>query len=129
MVNIRFITDETSWKTANNVDTNYNAEECFYYYKKKYSIQNEGNEFIVATEAGIIHQMQKASPGKVFIPAPPMDSTCGCNDCEFMKLNTLQKIYLSLKYEYPEVHIDEEIRLKALRPIERMLDLSAKLKL
>lgn len=95
----------------------------------KYSIQNEGNEFIVATEAGIIHQMQKASPGKVFIPAPPMDSTCGCNDCEFMKLNTLQKIYLTLKYEYPEVYVDEEIRIKALRPIERMLDLSAKLKL
>jgi quinolinate synthase len=95
----------------------------------KYTIENEANMFIVATEAGILHQMQKSSPSKMFIPAPPSDSTCGCNDCEFMKLNSLKKVYLALKNEFPEVHVDEKVRLEAVKPIERMLDISAKLKL
>ena len=95
----------------------------------KYTTQSNDREFIVATEAGILHQMQKASPDKVFIPAPPLDSTCGCNDCEFMKLNTLKKVYLSLKNEFPLVEVEESVRVKSLKPIERMLDLSAKLNL
>ena len=80
--------------------------------------------FIVATESGILHQMQKYYPEKQFIAAPPMDSTCGCNNCEFMKLNTLQKIYLTLKYEWPEVKVDAEIARKARRSIDAMLALS-----
>jgi len=86
------------------------------------------NQFIVATESGILHQMQKSSPKKVFIAAPPEDATCACNDCNFMKLNNMQKLYGSLKYEKPEIHVDEQIRIKALKPIQRMLDISAKMK-
>ncbi|MFT3741040.1 MAG: quinolinate synthase NadA [Breznakibacter sp.] len=93
----------------------------------KYTRDSEVGEFIVATESGILHQMQMASPQKNFIPAPPNDSTCACNDCEFMKLNSLQKIYLTLKYEWPEIDIEESIRIKALRPIQKMLELSNKL--
>jgi quinolinate synthase len=81
--------------------------------------------YIVATESGILHQMKKQNPGKTFIPAPPMDSTCGCSDCRFMKLHDLQKIYDSLREEKFEVFVDPEIREKALRPIRRMLELSA----
>lgn len=95
----------------------------------KYSRDKDVKEFIVATEAGILHQMQKSSPDKIFIPAPPNDSTCGCNDCEFMKLNTLQKVYLALKHEFPEVLVDEAIRIEAVKPINRMLEISADLKL
>lgn len=95
----------------------------------KYSVESEKREFIVATESGILHQMEKASPNKKFIPAPPLDSTCGCNDCEFMKLNTLKKVYLSLKNEFPLIEIDEELRKKALVPIERMLSISKDLNL
>ena len=95
----------------------------------KYTKENNFDQFIVATESGILHQMKKYSPKKQFIPAPPNDSTCACNDCEFMKLNTLKKIYLSLKHEFPEVNIDENIRIKAVKPIQRMLDISAKFKL
>ncbi|MCX7861868.1 MAG: quinolinate synthase NadA [Bacteroidales bacterium] len=80
--------------------------------------------YIVATETGILHQMKKAMPEKLFIPAPPIDSTCGCNDCKYMKLNTLEKIYFSLKNEQFEVTLPEEIIEKAYRPIKRMLDLS-----
>jgi len=80
--------------------------------------------FIVATEAGILHQMQKDSPGKTFVPAPP-DSGCACNDCPHMKLNTLEKVYLCLKYEQPELLMDEAVRLRSLQPIERMLEMSA----
>lgn len=80
--------------------------------------------FIVATESGILHQMQKLYPEKQFIPAPPIDSTCGCNNCEYMKLNTLQKIFLTLKYEWPEVSVDAEIAKKARRSIDAMLALS-----
>lgn len=93
----------------------------------KYSASNNCNKFIVATESGIIHQMKLKSPQKIFIPAPPNDSTCACNDCEFMRLNTLQKIYNALKYEWPSIQVKEDIRLKAVKPIERMLELSAKL--
>ena len=80
-------------------------------------------EFIVATEAGILHQMIKASPDKMFIPAPPNNS-CACNDCPHMKLNTLEKLYLCLKYEQPELILPEEIRQRALKPIMRMLEIS-----
>ncbi len=81
-------------------------------------------KFIVATESGIFHQMRKASPGKQFIPAPSVDSTCGCSDCSFMKLNTLQKVYLCLKYEKPEIILPADVIEKARIPIERMLELS-----
>ncbi|ASB49053.1 quinolinate synthase NadA [Alkalitalea saponilacus] len=94
-----------------------------------YSKSSDKSKFIVATESGIIHQMQKASPDKIFIPAPPMDSTCGCNDCEFMKLNTLEKIYLALKNELPEINIEDELRVKAIKPIHKMLEISEKLNL
>ena len=85
---------------------------------------SSANEFIVATESGILHQMQKACPDKLFIPAPSIDSTCGCNDCSYMKLNTLQKLYLALKYERPEIILDPAIIEKAKIPILRMLELS-----
>ncbi len=82
------------------------------------------DQFIVATETGIIHQMKKAAPQKEFIPAPPEDDTCSCNDCPYMKLNTMEKLYLCMKNEYPEIILDEETRKKALAPIERMLAMS-----
>ena len=89
-----------------------------------YTEKSEIKEFIVATESGILHQMQKACPDKSFIPAPSIDSTCGCNDCSFMKLNTMQKLYLALKYERPEIILDPKIIEKAKIPILRMLELS-----
>jgi quinolinate synthase len=92
----------------------------------KYSSSDNATAYIVATETGIIHQMRMASPAKNFIPAPPNDSTCGCNDCSFMKLITLKKLYLCLKYEQPEVIMDEDLRRKAEKPILRMLELSRK---
>ena len=88
-----------------------------------YTKQNTDKEFIVATEAGILHQMIKASPGKTFIPAPPNNS-CACNDCPHMKLNTLEKLYLCLNYELPELTLPEDIRIRALKPIKRMLEIS-----
>ncbi|MDR3328870.1 MAG: quinolinate synthase NadA [Prevotellaceae bacterium] len=93
----------------------------------KYSQLSTAKEFIVATEAGILYQMQRSSPDKTFIPVPPTDSTCGCNDCEYMKLITLQKLYLSLQHEVHEVLIEEALRKKAERSIVSMLDLSKKL--
>ncbi|MDX9771796.1 MAG: quinolinate synthase NadA [Bacteroidales bacterium] len=89
--------------------------------------RDNGNVFIVATEPGIIYQMKKAEPGKIFIPAPPKDSTCGCSECSFMKLITLEKIYNSLKFEEPEVTVDQLIIERAAVPIKRMLEISAKL--
>ena len=86
--------------------------------------QSEAKTFIVATESGIIHQMKKACPDKEFIAAPGEDSTCGCNDCSYMKLNTLEKLYACLRDETPEITIDEKIAERARRPIERMLALS-----
>lgn len=92
----------------------------------KYSETDSAKEYIVATETGILHQMQKNAPDKVFIPAPP-DNSCACNDCPHMKLNTLEKLYLCMEYEAPELTMDEELRKAALKPIKRMLDISAQL--
>jgi quinolinate synthase len=90
----------------------------------KFTKSDSANTYIVATETGILHQMQKASPEKTFIPAPPNNS-CACNDCPHMKLNTLEKLYLCLKYEAPEILMDEELRLAAKKPIDEMLRISA----
>ena len=92
-----------------------------------YSVKDDCDKFIVATESGILHEMQKKSPQKTFIPAPPMDSTCACNECSFMRLNTLEKLYNTLKYELPEVTVDPQIIERACRPIDRMLEISEKL--
>ena len=89
----------------------------------KYSMDNEATEFIVVTETGILHQMQKNSPHKTFIPAPPNNS-CACNDCPHMKLNTLEKLYLCMEYETPEIMMDENLIIAAKKPIERMLHIS-----
>ncbi|MBV2247119.1 MAG: quinolinate synthase NadA [Lentimicrobium sp.] len=89
----------------------------------KFSQTDDSKKYIVATEGGIIHQMQKASPGKEFIVVPS-DETCSCNDCPFMKMNTLEKLYLCLKNEEPEILLDENIRQQAAKPIERMLEIS-----
>jgi len=89
-----------------------------------YVEKSEARKFIVATESGILHQMNKQSPGKVFIPAPSIDSTCGCNDCSYMKLNSLEKLYLCLKHEMPEIILSEEVIRKAQAPIFRMLEIS-----
>lgn len=93
----------------------------------KHVQQSESMEFIVATESGILHEMIRTCPEKTFIPAPPNDSTCACNECSFMKLNTLEKLYFCLLNETPSIEIPEEIRLKAELPIRKMLDLSNKL--
>ena len=90
----------------------------------QYSKESDATEFIVATESGILHEMQKACPEKTFIPAPPNDSTCACNECNYMKLITLQKLYNCLKYEWPTIEVDPEIAEKAVRPIHRMLEMS-----
>lgn len=90
----------------------------------KFTIEDEAEAFIVATESGILYQMQKASPHKTFIPAPPTN-TCACNDCPYMKLNTLEKVYNCLKFESPEVTLPEELIQRARKPIERMLQISA----
>jgi quinolinate synthase len=89
----------------------------------KYAVDSPKREFIVVTEPGIIHQMQKAAPDKSFIPAPP-NGNCACNECPFMRLNTLEKLYVALRDLSPEIHMTEELRLGALQPIERMLALS-----
>jgi quinolinate synthase len=88
-----------------------------------YVKQSKETEFIIATEPGIIHQMEKACPDKTFIPAPP-DGDCACNQCPHMRLNSLEKLYLCMKYRTPEITMNEELRLRALRPIQRMLDMS-----
>lgn len=93
----------------------------------KYAVNSDKQRFIVATEAGILHEMQKKCPQKTFIPAPPNDSTCGCNECNFMRLNTLEKLYNCLKYEFPEVTVDPKVAREAVKPIKRMLEISAKL--
>ncbi|MDR1809181.1 MAG: quinolinate synthase NadA [Prevotella sp.] len=93
-----------------------------------YVLQDGAEEFIVATEPGILHEMQKRAPNKRLIPAKVQDETCNCSECHFMKLNTVKKLYLCMKYELPEIRLDEELRLKALRPINRMLELSQKIK-
>jgi quinolinate synthase len=89
----------------------------------QYSRKDSANEFIVATETGILHQMQQDSPHKTFIPAPP-NNACACNECPHMKLNTLEKVYLCLKYETPTLEMEESLRLAALKPINRMMEIS-----
>ena len=91
----------------------------------KFTQKDEATEYIIATETGILHQMQKNNPNKTFIPAPPNNS-CACNDCPHMKLNTLEKLYLCMKYELPEITMNEELRLAAKKPIEKMLEISAR---
>ena len=89
-----------------------------------FSKKDDAREYIVVTETGILHQMQKENPGKTFIPAPP-NNACACNDCPHMKLNTLEKLYLCMEYETPEITMNEELRIAAKKPIERMLEISA----
>lgn len=93
----------------------------------RYSANSEKDTFIVATESGILHEMKKKSPYKTFIPAPPNDSTCACNECQFMRLNTMEKLYNCLKYEFPEIEVDKKVADKAVKPILRMLEISEKL--
>ena len=89
-----------------------------------YTINSDATSFLVATESGIIHEMQKKNPDKEFIPVPPNDSTCACNECNFMRLNTLEKLYKCLLNESPEILVDEEVRVKAVKPILKMLEMS-----
>ena len=89
-----------------------------------YATESNDTTFLIATESGIIHEMQKRNPSKTFIPIPPVDSTCGCNNCQYMRLNTLEKIYDCLKNETPEIVVDEAIRVKAVKPILKMLEMS-----
>ena len=93
----------------------------------QFTKKDKGKCYIVATEAGIIHQMKKLNPDKTYFPAPPRDSTCGCSECSFMKLITIKKIFSCLKNEKPEIFIDKNILLKAQKPIKRMMDISEKL--
>jgi quinolinate synthetase complex, A subunit len=92
----------------------------------KYAGESDADTFIVATESGIIHEMEKKYKGKKFIPAPPDDSTCACNECSYMKLNTLQKVYECLKNGIPAIEVDHELAVRARKPIERMLELTEK---
>jgi quinolinate synthase len=93
----------------------------------EYTRKDKGNCYIVATEPGIIHQMRKENADKEYIPAPPKDSTCGCSECNFMKLITIEKIYRCLKDESPEIVVDEKIIMDAQKPIRRMIEISKKL--
>jgi quinolinate synthase len=93
----------------------------------EYTKKDKGNCYIVATEAGIIHQMKRENPDKVYIPAPPKDSTCGCSECSFMKLITIEKILNCLKYEKPEIFVEKETLIRAQKPILRMMEISEKL--
>ena len=92
----------------------------------KFAETDEASSYIVATEPGILHSMQQNAPGKTFIAAPP-DNACACNNCPHMKLNTLEKLYLCMKYELPEITMDEDLRIAAKKPIDRMLELSSQL--
>ena len=93
----------------------------------EFTKKDKGNCYIVATEVGIIHQMKKENPGKTYIPVPPIDSTCGCSECSFMKLITIEKILNCLKNESPEIIIDNETLIRAQKPILRMMEISEKL--
>lgn len=90
----------------------------------KFVQENEGKEFIVATEEGILHEMQKRAPEKKLIPAPPQDESCACSECFYMKRNTMEKLYLCMKYELPDIEVEATLAQEALKPIERMLELS-----
>ena len=89
-----------------------------------FATSSDKTQFIVATESGILHEMQKKNPNKTFIPVPPNDSTCACNECSFMRLNTLEKLYQCLLHESPEILVDEDVRIKAVKPILKMLEMS-----
>ena len=91
----------------------------------KFATKSQNDKFIIATESGIMHELQKENPEKTFIPAPPEDSNCACNECSYMKLNTLEKLYLCLKNETPEIIVDEGVRKKAVKSIDKMLEISA----
>ena len=91
----------------------------------KFTQEDDANEFIVATEAGIIHQMEKKSPHKIFYPAPPNNS-CACNDCPHMKRNTLEKLYVTMKYELPEIILPDWVIEKGRASIDKMLEISEK---
>ena len=93
----------------------------------KHAVKSDKKLFIVATESGILHEMQKQCPDKEFIPAPPEDSTCACNECNYMRLNTLEKLRDCLRDETPEIVVDKKVAERAIRPIQRMLDISAQL--
>ena len=93
----------------------------------KHAVNSPKKNFIVATESGILYEMRKQCPEKNFIPVPPEDGSCDCNECNFMRLNTLEKLYNTLKYEWPEVTVNPEIAKKAVKPIHRMLEISEKL--
>lgn len=90
----------------------------------KHAVKSDKKRFIVATESGILHEMQKQCPDKEFIPAPPEDSTCACNECNYMRLNTLEKLRDCLRDETPEIVVDKNVAERAIRPIQRMLDIS-----
>jgi quinolinate synthase len=92
----------------------------------KFTKEDNGSSYIIATEPGVIHQMKKENPGKLYIPAPPRDSTCGCSECNFMKLITMEKIYHCLEEEKPEIELDKDLIIAAQKPIKRMLEISAK---
>ncbi len=92
-----------------------------------FAVDDESQEFIVCTESGILFEMQRRCPEKTFIPAPPEDGTCACNECEYMKLITLEKLYNSLKFMAPEIEVDPDIAERAVKPIQRMLDISREL--
>lgn len=93
----------------------------------KHAVKSDKKRFIVATESGILHEMQKQCPDKEFIPAPPEDSTCACNECNYMRLNTLEKLRDCLRDETPEIVVEKSVAERAIRPIQRMLDISAQL--
>ena len=93
----------------------------------KYAVNSLDKTFIVVTESGILHEMQNKCPDKRFIPVPPDDSTCACNECNYMRLNSMEKVYNCLKYEWPEVDVDKKVVERAVRPIKAMLDISARL--
>ena len=93
----------------------------------KHAINSSKQNFIVATESGILHEMRKQCPQKNFIPVPPEDGSCSCNECNYMRLNTLEKLYNTLKYEWPEVTVDAAVAEEAVKPIQRMLEISDKL--
>lgn len=90
----------------------------------KYATESEADTFLVVTESGILHEMQKKCPGKRFIPVPPDDSTCACNECNYMRLCTLGKVYNALRYGWPEIDVPADVAARAVKPIERMLELS-----
>lgn len=89
-----------------------------------YAVESDAKQFLVATESGILHEMTQRCPGKEFIPVPPEDSTCACNECNYMRLNTLEKLYNCLKNETPEILVEDSVRKKAVKPILKMLEMS-----